>query len=126
MYRIAIAGIATECCTFSPLPTRLEGFRIWRGDDQIAQYPFLSKFPDAEIIPVVLARAIPGGPVEASAYQTLKTEFLDGLKAAGALDGVFLDMHGAMNVAGMDDAEGDWITAARAVVGRRLPDQRQL
>ena len=26
MYRIAIAGIATECCTFSPLPTRLEGF----------------------------------------------------------------------------------------------------
>ncbi len=117
MTRIAIAGIATECCTFSPLPTRLEGFHIWRGADQIAQYPFLNEFPDAEIIPVVLARALPGGPVEASAYQTLKTEFLDGLRAALPLDGLFLDMHGAMNVAGMDDAEGDWITAAREVVG---------
>lgn len=117
MPRIAIAGIATESCTFSPLPTTLDFFRIWRGDDQIAQYPFFNKFPDAEIVPIILARAIPGGPVEASAYQTLKTEFLDGLRAALPIDGLFLDMHGAMNVLGMDDAEGDWITSAREVVG---------
>ena len=27
MYRIAIAGISTECCTFSPLPTQLEALQ---------------------------------------------------------------------------------------------------
>ena len=120
MYRIAIAGISTESCTFSPLPTQLEGFTIWRGAAQIAQYPFFSKFEtDVELFPTLLARALPGGPVESSAYAALKNEFLDGLRAALPLDGLFLDMHGAMNVSGMDDAEGDWITAARAVVGEK-------
>jgi microcystin degradation protein MlrC len=33
------------------------------------------------------------------------------------LDGLYLAMHGAMYVEGMEDAEGDWISAARAVVG---------
>ena len=70
-------------------------------------------------MPTLLARALPGGPVEASAYAALKGEFLDGLRAALPLDGLFLDMHGAMNVSGMDDAEGDWITAAREVVGEK-------
>ena len=33
------------------------------------------------------------------------------------LDGVYLDMHGALYVQGMDDAEGDWISAIRQLVG---------
>lgn len=33
------------------------------------------------------------------------------------LDGLYLAMHGAMYVEGMEDAEGDWITAARDLVG---------
>ena len=37
------------------------------------------------------------------------------------IDGLYLAMHGAMNVEGMDDAEGDWISAARAVVGPDCP-----
>ena len=37
------------------------------------------------------------------------------------IDGLYLAMHGAMNVEGMDDAEGDWISAARGVVGPDCP-----
>ena len=33
------------------------------------------------------------------------------------LDGLFFDIHGAMNVEGMDDPEGDFIDRIRAVVG---------
>jgi microcystin degradation protein MlrC len=55
------------------------------------------------------------------AYQALKAEFLDRLKAASPLDGLYLAMHGAVNVEGMDDAEGDLISAARAVVGEDCP-----
>ncbi|MDP9800449.1 microcystin degradation protein MlrC [Arcanobacterium wilhelmae] len=33
------------------------------------------------------------------------------------LDGIFFDIHGAMSVQGMDDVEGDLITAIREVVG---------
>jgi microcystin degradation protein MlrC len=116
--RIAIGGIATESCTFSTLPTRLEGFSIARGQNLLPRYPFLSKFADVEFVPIVQASAIPGGPVESLAYAEIKAELLDQLRAGGPWDGIYLDMHGAMNVLGMDDAEGDWISAVRQVVGK--------
>lgn len=114
--RIAIGGISTESCTFSPLPTRADEFMLLRGEDCLARYPFLKDL-NATFIPLLFARAMPGGPVEASAYAAFKAEFLQRLEAAGPLDGVYLELHGAMSVVGMDDAEGDWIAAARRVVG---------
>ncbi len=117
--RIAIAGIATESCTFSPLPTRLGDFRLTRQDDpQFAElYPFLGDFADIEFIGTLTAKAMPGGPVEAAAYNAIKTEILERVAEALPLDGVYLDMHGAMNVLGMDDAEGEFYTALRDLVG---------
>ena len=121
--KIAIGGIATESCTFSPLPTRLEDFRIARQSDAQfdALYPFLAHHPQVDFHGTGTAKALPGGPVEASAYRTLKNDMLTGLRDLLPLDGVYLDMHGAMNVQGMDDAEGDLISAARELVGRDCP-----
>ena len=75
--RIAMGGIATESCTFSPLHTRLDDFWISRGTDLLGQgrYPFLDQF-QATLLPTLGARALPGGSVEAGAYQQLKEEFL--------------------------------------------------
>ncbi len=115
--RIGMGGIMIECCTFSPLLTHLDYFRVLRGADMLPNYPFLANFPDHEFVPLLHARSIPGGSVAPQAYQTLKAEFLERLRAVGSLDGLFLHLHGAMHVAGMDDAEGDWIMAAREVVG---------
>ena len=117
--RIAIGGIANESCTFSPLPTRLEDFRLLRQEDpQFAElYPFLTAFPEAEFFGTVTAKALPGGPVEASAYAAIKSELLERLRALLPLDGVYLDMHGALYVSDMLDAEGDWVSAIRALVG---------
>ena len=120
--RIAVGGIHIECSTYNPVPTRMEDFRVMRGDDlsQAPYFAFLSDYP-AEFMPTLHARAIPGGPVTAKTYRALRDEFLDRLRAAGPLDGVYLSMHGAMYVQGMEDAEGDWICAARAVVGEDVP-----
>jgi len=117
--RIAICGIATESCTFSTLPTRLEDFRISRGtDDSFRElYPFLDKYPDIEFAGTISAKALPGGPVEAAAYDAIKSELLEQLQSGGPFDGVYLDMHGAMNVAGMDDAEADLYSSIREIVG---------
>lgn len=114
--RIALGGIATESCTFSPLPTQLEDFRILEGAALLDAYPFLER-TQATLFPTLKARALPGGPVEATTYQQLKSTFLERLRDALPLDGLYLDMHGAMNVEGMDDAEGDWFESARQVVG---------
>lgn len=117
--RIAIGGVATESCTFSPLPTRLEDFRISRGtDDAFTElYPFLDKYRDIDFVGTITAKALPGGPVEAGAYDAIKNELLEQLQSRGPFDGVYLDMHGAMNVAGMDDAEADLYSSIREIVG---------
>jgi len=116
--RIAVAGLHTECSTYNPVLAREADFRVLRGPAMLkdAYFDFLTHFP-AEFITILHARAIAGGPVERTIYETWKAEILAGLKAALPLDGVYLAMHGAMFVEGMFDAEGDFIAAVREAVG---------
>lgn len=117
--RIAIGGIATECCTFSPILSKGEDFTVLEHNALLSleRYPFLQD-TNATILPTFYARALPGGKVERATYEAFKKRFLEGLQNALPLDGLYLDMHGAMNVESMDDAEGDWYEAARNVVGK--------
>ena len=85
-----------------------------RGDDLLARYELPR---DLEWLPLVHARALPGGAVERDFYDSIKAEILERLRAALPIDGVFLDIHGAMSVVGMTDAEGDLASAIRATVG---------
>ena len=116
--RIAFGGIATESCTFSPWPTQLADFVVKRGAEIFAQdrYSFFNIFP-ATFLPTLYAYALPGGPVVREAYYQLKHELLERLRQLGPVAGFYLDLHGAMNVSGLDDAEADLATAIRDLVG---------
>src|SRR5262245_14363397 len=72
-------------------------------------------------VPPVAAAAGPAGRVTADIYHHVKDRMLADLRAAGRLDGVLLDLHGAMVPEGLDDGEGDLITAVRAAVGPDVP-----
>lgn len=116
--RIAVGGIHIECSTYNPVLTRTEEFRVLRGAELLKApyFAFLAEY-DATFLPTIHARCIPGGPVARESYEAFKAEFLERLTELLPLDGVYLAMHGAMSVEGMEDAEGDWITAARELVG---------
>ncbi|WP_027833699.1 M81 family metallopeptidase [Maritalea myrionectae] len=119
--RIAVAGLHTECSTYTSLEQETENFNVMVGE-QILKHELL-KFLDhdgVEIAPLLYARATPGGPVSASTYEKFKAKTLAALDAAlaeGPIDGVYLAMHGAVHVTGMEDAEGDFIAAIRQRVG---------
>lgn len=116
--RLAVGGIHTECSTYSPVMMTAQDFRVLRGGElMVSDYFAFLDADGIEHLPLLHARAVPGGPVSRAAYELFKAEFLDRLKTALPVDGLYLAMHGAMNVEGMDDAEGDWIAAARSVVG---------
>lgn len=120
--RIAVGGIHTECSTYSPVLMQPEDFRVLRGSDLTgAEYFSFLPTEGVEISPLLHARAIPGGPVSRATYEGFKQEFSEKLRAALPLDGLYLAMHGAMNVEGMDDAEGDWIANARSIIGLDIP-----
>ncbi|MDK4740061.1 M81 family metallopeptidase [Rhizobium sp. CNPSo 3464] len=116
--RIAVGGIHIECSTYNPVLNEEKDFRVVRGEELTAApyFAFLKDY-DAEFLPTIHARAIAGGPVARHAYEAFKAEFLERLKPLLPLDGLYLAMHGAMYVEGMEDAEGDWISAARELVG---------
>jgi microcystin degradation protein MlrC len=119
--RLGIAGIHIESGTFSPLRSTIADFHATRGEEMLDRYPFLGKPEFAAVDPVPLAhfRALPGGMVRRADYETMKSEILDRLDAAGTFDAFYFDIHGAMSVEDLDDAEADLLAAIR---GRTGPD----
>ncbi|MEV0618335.1 M81 family metallopeptidase [Nonomuraea sp. NPDC050404] len=116
--RIAICGIHIESSTFSPHLSGTSDFDVTRGQALLDRYDWLGSPWAAEVewVPLVHARALPGGAVEPAAYDAWRAEIVRGL-SEGTFDGVLLDIHGAMSVVGRQDAEGDLITAIRSVIG---------
>jgi microcystin degradation protein MlrC len=69
------------------------------------------------LVPSLAASASPAGRVTKAFYAEARERLLADLRGAGPLDGVLLDLHGAMVVEGVDDGEGDLLGAVRATVG---------
>jgi microcystin degradation protein MlrC len=119
--RIAIAGLAIESSTFSPARTEAAAFHASEGSAIFDRYPFLSEsHPNrsrAQWFPTLKGHALPGGMVTREAYDSLMGITLDKLTENLPYDGLFFDIHGAMSVEGIEDAEGDMIAKIRSVVG---------
>ena len=119
--RIAVAGMAIESSIYAAHRAGYRDFDVREGPVVVERYEFLSTGTTlgdaADWVGVFYARSIPGGPVVREVYDDFKTRILDGLAKAAPLDGLYLDLHGAMSVEGMDDAEGDLVDAIRDVIG---------
>jgi microcystin degradation protein MlrC len=125
---------------FSPVKTTLADFDVNYGEEMInASYNgpqgereggqvggFLTAIKDSgagkiTAVPILSAKAIPGGPVEIAVYERLKQEILERLRGIKRLDGIYLALHGAMGVEGLYDPEGDLLQAIRNEYGAALP-----
>lgn len=119
--KIAIAGIGIESSTFSPAQTGEAAFHAKIGDSIFGRYHFFDAETDirerAEWVPTLLGKSLPGGIVTREAYESMVEKTVRMLKEGMPYDGVWFDIHGAMSVVGMEDAEGDIITRIREVVG---------
>jgi len=132
--RLFLAMLSHETNTFSNIPTdrgQFEARNLHYGGEIIEAYrgtgTCLGGMIEAAarlgatLLPSVAAAASPAGLVTKDIYGHVKERMLRDLKAAGAVDGVLLDLHGAMVPEGLDDGEGDLIEAVRAVVGPAVP-----
>jgi microcystin degradation protein MlrC len=121
--RIAIASFGIESSTFSPALTDEEAFHAKYDDEVFTNYPFFSDTSAlrnrAVWFPTVAARSLPGGAVTREAYESIVNKILAGLKKNLPYDAMFLDLHGAMSVVGLDDPEGDFIMRIRKVIGKK-------
>ncbi|RAI60257.1 M81 family metallopeptidase [Roseicella frigidaeris] len=139
--RIAIGGFQHESHSFAPLPTGWDEFLRPGGFPGLQRPATLigtlrpTSVPcagaiealeaaGAELVPLTWCFANPAGPVSAEAFERIAALMLAALSdalEAGPLDGVYLELHGAMVAVGFDDAEGELLRRVRAVVGPELP-----
>ncbi len=128
--RFFIAMVSHETNTFSPLPTdraQFEARDLRYGGELLEAYRSTgtclggmiggAQARGITLVPCVAAAASPAGRVTKDFYHDVKERLLGDLRAAGALDGVLLDLHGAMVVEGVDDGEGDLLADVRAAAG---------
>jgi microcystin degradation protein MlrC len=117
--RILTGGIRHESNTFSTLKTSQSDFFVDRGEEALKDKEWAKALKEAgvEIIPTTHAYARPSGVVSQAAFDQFQNEILEGAKKAGKLDGIYLDMHGALHADGYADAQAHFIKALRAIVG---------
>ncbi|MBI5130080.1 MAG: M81 family metallopeptidase [Rhodopseudomonas palustris] len=138
MTRIAVGGFLHETNTFAPTKATWESFvhgggwpamttgadvlNVMRGinvglagfNDEAATYGW-------ELIPTIACGASPSAHVTEDAFERVVKVMIDGIKNAGRLDAVYLDLHGAMVTEHLDDGEGEILARVRQVIGPDLP-----
>jgi microcystin degradation protein MlrC len=76
---------------------------------------------DHTLVGTAWAAASPSAHVTAQAFERIAGGIISRLKAALPVDGVYLDLHGAMVTEEYDDGEGEILRRMREVVGSRVP-----
>ena len=138
MARIAIGGLQHETNTFAPAKADYAAFEAGGGWPGV-QYgdPLFDAVAGANIpaqgaiealrssghslVATAWAAASPSAHVTTDAFERIVGELVRRLQAAGPVDGIYLDLHGAMVTEAHDDGEGELLRRVRQAVGPRVP-----
>jgi microcystin degradation protein MlrC len=138
MTRIAVGAFLHETNTFAPTKATYDDFVHGGGWPSMAHGADVLKvmrrinvglagFVEAaeangwELVPTISAAASPSAHVTRDAFERVMKEMIDGIAAAGPIDAVYLDLHGAMVAEHYDDGEGETLARVRTVIGKDLP-----
>ena len=80
-----------------------------------------SQDPSINLIPVIWCAAEPSAQVTDHAYEKIAGIICDGIAATPHIDGIYLDLHGAMVTETYDDGEGELLRRIRLITGDDLP-----
>ena len=138
MARIAIGGFQHETNTFAPVKATYRDFEMadgWpgltRGDAILTAFdginlPIAGFIAEArkqghELLPTLWCSASPSAEVEIDAYERIAGELLERIGKLDKIDGIYLDLHGAMVTEHEQDGEGELLERLRKQVGPDLP-----
>ena len=138
MPRIAIGGFLHETNTFGPSKASFADFDGGSGYGPIREgaaiFEHLSGVNAAiagaiqtgralgwELVPTLWCAASPSAHVTRDAFERIAGRLIEQIAGAGPLDGVFLDLHGAMVCEHLDDGEGELLRRLRARIGPQVP-----
>ena len=121
--RIVVGSLRQETNSFSRVKTMAEDFTVYTGEEMLDYIAATQVFreADAEIIPTLYAYATPSGKVDQEVYLSFKDYILEHIPQNGKIDGIWLYLHGAMNVENIGSGEGPLVSEIRKRVGSKVP-----
>ena len=138
MARIAVGGIQHETNVFAPYQAELNAFEqrdewppLCHGQQMLDNLRGVN-LPAAgaidrlvtlghEIVPLLWCSATPSAHVTEAAFERIAEMMLESLKEQAPVDGVVLDLHGAMVCTHASDGDGDLLRRVREAVGEAVP-----
>ena len=138
MARIAAGGFQHETNTFAPTKAGYDAFvqpGAWPGLTRgaalfdavaginlpVAGFLAAARAAGHELLPLTWCAASPSAQVTEPTYERIVAMLLDDLAGLSGLDGLYLDLHGAMVAEHLDDGEGELLARIRRLVGPDLP-----
>ncbi|HEX6120796.1 MAG TPA: M81 family metallopeptidase, partial [Dongiaceae bacterium] len=138
MARFAIGGFQHETNTFAPVKAGFHEFEMadgWPGltrgeamlttfdgiNLSIAGFIAAARKQGHDLLPTLWCSASPSAEVERDAYEQIAGELLERIAALGTIDGIYLDLHGAMVAEHLEDGEGELLERLRRKLGPDLP-----
>jgi len=121
--RILAGVLLHETNTLTPLATTLSDFDVALGPAMLERVPVCGVFDEAgaTVVPTVYASALPSGAVERGAFLDLVGPVLQTARQQGPFDGVWLYLHGAMEVEGLGSGEAWLLSRLREILGSDVP-----
>lgn len=138
MARIAVGGWQHETNTFAPVKADFAAFEepggwpaLSRGRELFdavegVHLPITGAMQTLdrhghELVPLLWCAATPSAHVTEDAFERISQMMLSDLERALPVDGVYLDLHGAMVCEHFEDGEGEFLSRLRALVGDDMP-----
>ncbi|MEM7125028.1 MAG: M81 family metallopeptidase [Chloroflexota bacterium] len=133
MPQILLAECMQEVSSFNPVLSHISDFVIATGTQILDHHAgtgtgmagalgVFAEHRNVEVVPTYSARAITSaGPLAAADWDQLSSDFLNAVRDAPPVDGVYLSIHGAMATQNELDPEGYLLAEMRKILGEEIP-----
>jgi len=131
--RILVSECKQEISSFNPVAGRYQDFAVASGEAVVAYHgrvrsemggalKVFAARSDLTIVPGYSARGIAsGGTVASDDFRRIADGFLNAVRVALPLDGIYFSLHGALASEDEHDVEGYLLEQTRAIAGERVP-----
>jgi len=118
--KIIVASFQCESNSKALLHPQKSDFEYFSGEDIFKKLVVKDIFEKAgfEIIPSIYANALPSATVEQHVYEFYKEQIMDTVRANPDADGIYLYVHGSMEVEGIGSGELQLAKEIRKVIRR--------
>ncbi|NSW90803.1 MAG: M81 family metallopeptidase [Firmicutes bacterium] len=121
--KIVVGSLQQETNTFSPIKASWKDFDYVAGERVLSKVAVTDVFREAgaELIPTIYANAVPSGRLDKESFKKLCNELVEGIPAGKEIDGIWLYLHGAMEVEDIGSGEVALLSIIREKVGYKVP-----